>query len=159
MIFMDYYKIDGEKMKEYAREIKINVPEKSDIDKGLMEILKFFLDTESKIKIYLYLLKKGSSTYDSIAEGTSIYPSTCRESLESMEQIQVVNRSEGEQERYTAVQPSKLVDRKIGKLEKELNDFLRLEEILKKEKEIKTPILPFRIKIERVVNSEDKDED
>lgn len=159
MIIMVYRAKDGGKMKEYAREIKINVPEKSDIDRGLMEVLKFFLDTESKIKIYLYLLKKGSSTYDSIAEGTSIYPSTCRESLEAMEQIQVVKRSEGESELYTAISPSKLVDRKIGQLEKELNDFLKLEAIIKETKEIKTPILPFRIKIERVQNSEPEDED
>ena len=29
-------------MKEYTKQIKFNVPEKSDIDKGLMDILKFF---------------------------------------------------------------------------------------------------------------------
>ena len=54
--------------------------------------IKFFLDTESKVKIYLYLLAKGSSTYDSIAEGTSIYPSTCK-ILTSMEQMKIVEKS------------------------------------------------------------------
>ncbi|KYC46068.1 MAG: Sugar-specific transcriptional regulator TrmB [Candidatus Methanofastidiosum methylothiophilum] len=144
-------------MKEYAKEIKFSIPEKSDIDKGLMDMLKFFLDTESKVKIYLYLLKKGSSTYDSIAEGTSIYPSTCRESLASMEQMKVVEKISGNPEQYTAVSPSKLVDKKIDQLEKELNEFLKLEEVLKEKKEIKTPILPFKIKIERVENSENKE--
>ena len=144
-------------MKEYAKEIKFNVPEKSDIDKGLMDILKFFLDTESKIKIYLYLLKKGNSTYDSIAEGTSIYPSMCRESLSSMEQMKVVEKTQEDPEKYAAVAPSKLVDLKIGQLEKELNDFLKLEDILKEKKEIKTPILPFKIKIERIENVDNKD--
>ncbi len=143
-------------MKEYAREIKINVPEKSDLDKGLMDMLKFFLDTESKVKIYLYLLKKGNSTYDSIAEGTAIYPSTCRESLSSMEQMKVVEKIKGDPEMYVAVSPSKLVDKKIGELEKELNEFLKLEEAVKEKREIKTPILPFKIKIERVENPEDK---
>jgi sugar-specific transcriptional regulator TrmB len=146
-------------MKEYAKELKINVPEKSDIDKGLMDMLKFFLDTESKVKIYLYLLKKGNSTYDSIAEGTAIYPSMCRESLTSMEQMKVVEKTPGDPERYSAVSPSKLVDRKIGQLEKELNDFLKLEEVVKEKKEIKTPILPFKIKIERVENTDSKDEE
>ncbi|HOI76172.1 MAG TPA: helix-turn-helix domain-containing protein [Methanofastidiosum sp.] len=146
-------------MKEYAKELKINVPEKSDMDKGLMDMLKFFLDTESKVKIYLYLLKKGNSTYDNIAEGTAIYPSACRESLASMEQMKVVEKAPGDPETYTAVSPSKLVDRKIGQLEKELNDFLKLEEVIKDKKEIKTPILPFKIKIERVENSENKDEE
>lgn len=144
-------------MKEYAKELKINVPEKSDIDKGLMDMLKFFLDTESKVKIYLYLLKKGSSTYDSIAEGTSIYPSNCRESLTSMEQMKVVEKFPGDPEKYTAVSPSKLVDRKVGQLEKELNDFLKLEDVLKEKKEIKTPMLPFKIKIERIETPETKD--
>ncbi|HNV94743.1 MAG: Sugar-specific transcriptional regulator TrmB [Euryarchaeota archaeon ADurb.Bin023] len=144
-------------MKEYAKQIKFNVPEKSDIDKGLMDMLRFFLDTESKVKIYLYLLTKGSSTYDSIAEGTSIYPSTCRESLASMEQMKVVEKSLEDPEKYTAISPSKLLDRKIDQLEKELNDFLKLEDILKEKKEIKTPILPFKIKIERVENIDDSE--
>lgn len=146
-------------MKEYAKEIKFNVPEKSDIDKGLMEMLKFFLDTESKVKIYVYLLKKGNSTYDSIAEGTSIYPSMCHESLESMEQMKVVEKLAGDPEKYAAVSPSKLVDRKVGQLEKEINEFLKLEDILKEKKEIKTPIIPFKIKIERVENKDAKDEE
>ncbi|MCC7572425.1 MAG: transcriptional regulator [Candidatus Methanofastidiosum sp.] len=146
-------------MKEYAKELKINVPEKSDIDKGLMDMLKFFLDTESKVKIYLYLLKKGNSTYDSIAEGTSIYPSMCRESLASMEQMKVVEKTQEDPEKYTAVSPSKLVDRKVEQLEKELNEFLKLEEVLKEKKEIRTPILPFKIKIERVENLDNKDEE
>ena len=144
-------------MKEYAKQIKFNVPEKSDIDKGLMDMLRFFLDTESKVKIYLYLLTKGSSTYDSIAEGTSIYPSTCRESLASMEQMKVVEKSLEDPEKYTAISPSKLLDRKNDQLEKELNDFLKLEDILKEKKEIKTPILPFKIKIERVENIDDSE--
>ena len=146
-------------MKEYAKELKINVPEKSDIDKGLMDMLKFFLDTESKVKIYLYLLNKGNSTYDSIAEGTAIYPSTCRESLSSMEQMKVVEKIPGDPEKYNAVSPSKLVDRKIGQLEKELNDFLKLEVATKEKKEIKTPILPFRIKIERIENKDDENKE
>lgn len=128
---------------------------KSDIDKGLMDILKFFLDTESKVKIYLYLLAKGSSTYDSIAEGTSIYPSTCKESLTSMEQMKIVEKSSEDPEKYTAISPSKLLDRKIDQLEKELNDFLKLERYLKRKKEIKSPLLPFKIKIERVENIDD----
>ncbi|HOM95353.1 MAG: winged helix-turn-helix transcriptional regulator [Candidatus Methanofastidiosa archaeon] len=142
-------------MKEYTKQIKFNVPEKSDIDKGLMDILKFFLDTESKVKIYLYLLAKGSSTYDSIAEGTSIYPSTCKESLTSMEQMKIVEKSSEDPEKYTAISPSKLLDRKIDQLEKELNDFLKLEDTLKEKKEIKSPLLPFKIKIERVENIDD----
>ena len=105
-------------MKEYAKELKINIPEKSDVDKGLMDMLKFFLDTESKVKIYLYLIKKGNSTYDSIAEGTSIYPSMCRESLTSMEQMKVVEKLPGDPEKYAAVSPSKLVDRKVGQTRK-----------------------------------------
>jgi len=146
-------------MKEYAKEIKFNVPEKSDIDKGLMEMLKFFLDTESKVKIYLYLLKSGKSSSDNIAEGTSIYPSTCREALDSMLQMKVIEKYEEGGEKYTAVSPSKLVERKIGQLEKELNDFLKLEELLKDSKEIRTPFLPFKIKIERVDNPITKDEE
>ncbi|HII94587.1 MAG TPA: transcriptional regulator [Candidatus Methanofastidiosum sp.] len=146
-------------MKEYAKELKINVPEKSDLDKGVMDMLKFFLNTESKVKIYLYLLNKGNSTYDNIAEGTAIYPSACRESLASMEEMKVVEKTQGDPETYTAVSPSKLVDRKIGQLEKELNDFLKLEGVIKDKKEIKTPILPFRIKIERVENQDAKDEE
>ena len=114
------------------------------------------MDTESKVKIYLYLLKKGNSTYDSIAEGTAIYPSTCRESLSSMEQMKVVEKIQGDPEMYVAVSPSKLVDKKIGELEKELNEFLKLEEAVKEKREIKTPILPFKIKIERIENPEDK---
>lgn len=146
----------GEKMKEYVKEMKINVPEKSDIDKGLLEMLKFFLDTESKVKIYLYLLNAGGSTADSVAEGTSIYPSTCKEALASMEQTKVIEKVEGEKDKYIAVSPSKLVERKMEQLEKQLNDFIKLEQVLKDGKEIKSPILPFKIKIERVENTDKK---
>jgi sugar-specific transcriptional regulator TrmB len=149
----------GEKMKEYAKELKFNVPEKSDIDKGLMEMLKFFLDTESKVKIYLYLLKAGSSTSDNIAEGTSIYPSTCKEALDSMCQVKVIEKVDGESDKYTAVPPSKLVERKMDQLEKQLNDFLKLEQVFKDTKEIKSSMLPFKIKIERVDNPDKKDKE
>ncbi|HNZ87164.1 MAG TPA: helix-turn-helix domain-containing protein [Methanofastidiosum sp.] len=146
----------GEKMKEYVKEMKFNVPEKSDIDKGLLEMLKFFLDTESKVKIYLYLLNAGEANSDNIAERTSIYPSTCKESLASMEQMKVIEKLEGEKDKYKAVSPSKLVERKMEQFEKQLNDFMKLEQILKEGKEIKSPILPFKIKIEKVEEQDKK---
>ena len=121
-------------MKEYSKEFKMNIPEKGDIDKGLMEMLKFFLDTETKIKIYLYLLKTGKASPDNIAEGTAIYPSTCKEALNSMVDVKVIQKDEADPEAYTAISPSKLVERKIGDLEKQLNEILKLEEVLKRKK-------------------------
>ena len=72
-----------------------------------------------------------------------------------MEQMKIVEKSSEDPEKYTAISPSKLLDRKIDQLEKELNDFLKLEDTLKEKKEIKSPLLPFKIKIERVENIDD----
>jgi len=44
----------------------------------------------------------------------------------------------------------------MEQFEKQLNDFMKLEQILKEGKEIKSPILPFKIKIEKVEEQDKK---
>jgi hypothetical protein len=44
------------------KEIRIPLPGREDVDEALVGLLKFFLESEAKSKIYLFLRKKGTST-------------------------------------------------------------------------------------------------
>ena len=144
-----------------VKEVTIKVPDKADFDEALVNMMKFFLDTETKGKVYLYLTKKGMSTSKEIAKGANLYPSSVREALAELTKKKIVVRKKLEKEGagknpyvYEAIPPSELAKMKIKKIEERLNNLVDLDRHLKKgekgEREIKHPKMPFRIKIERV---------
>ncbi len=144
-------------VKEIKKEIKLKVPEKEDFDTALVNLLKFFLNTESKSKIYLYLRKHGKSTSTEIAKGANLYPSSVREALKEMTQAGVATREKLQKEGagknpyvYEAITPTELTKQKIDKIEKRLNKLINIDSILKGDKEVKAPGVPVRIRIERI---------
>ena len=144
-------------VKELKKEIKVKVPEIEDFDAALVNVLKFFLDTESKSKIYLYLRKHRKSTSREIAKGANLYPSSTREALIEMTKTGITRREKLEKEGagknpyvYEAIAPTELLKKRVDKIENRLNDLVNIDAYLKGDKKIKKPKLPIRIRIERV---------
>ena len=50
-------------------------------DDGIVDLLSWILDTETRARIYVYLRQNPGSTSEEVAEGTGLYPSTVREAL------------------------------------------------------------------------------
>ncbi|MEE8359046.1 MAG: helix-turn-helix domain-containing protein [Candidatus Hydrothermarchaeales archaeon] len=144
-----------------VKELKVKVPEIEDFDAALVNVLKFFLDTESKAKIYLYLRKNGKSTSREIAKGANLYPSSAREALIEMTKTGITKREKLKKEGvgknpyiYEAISPIELTKKKIDKIEKRLNKLINIDTYLKGDKEVKPPGVPVRIRIERIEDEE-----
>ncbi|MFQ5888102.1 MAG: helix-turn-helix domain-containing protein, partial [Candidatus Hydrothermarchaeales archaeon] len=117
-----------------VKELKVKVPEIEDFDAALINVLKFFLDTESKAKIYLYLRKRGKSTSTEIAKGANLYPSSVREALVEMTKAGIATREKLVKEGagknpyvYEAISPTDLLKKKVDKIENRLNKLINLD--------------------------------
>jgi predicted transcriptional regulator len=111
-------------------------------DQGLVDLLSWVLDTETRAKIYVYLQKHPGSTSEEIAQGTGLYPSTVREALAELHDEEKVNRDKRESEgagnnpfEYTAIPPSELVGGVVGQVQAELNTVFNLDKLLDREGE------------------------
>jgi predicted transcriptional regulator len=141
------------------KEIKIQIPEKQDFDEAMVGLVKFFLDSEAKSKIYVYLRKAGPSTAQEISRGSNLYPSSTREALASMTKAGVLTRRkldvEGSGKKpyvYESISPGELFKERISGIEAKLNSLLNLDNIVKDGKTIKPPRVPYRVRIEKVLD-------
>jgi predicted transcriptional regulator len=147
------------------KEIKIPLPEKEDLDEAMLGVLKFFLDSEAKSKIYLYLRKKGPSTSQEISKGANLYSSSTREALAEMTKKGTVTREKLVTENagkkpyiYEAIPPSELIKKKIGGIESKLNKLLNLDSSIKEGKKSKAPRMPYRVRIEKTVDEKGEEQ-
>ena len=106
----------------------------SQFDEGVVDILSWLLDTETRARIYVYLRQHPGSTSEEVAEGTGLYPSTVREALAELAEEGTVSRQKRQHEgagnnpyEYTAMAPSQLVGDAIGQLQDELNRLITLD--------------------------------
>ncbi|NHN48840.1 winged helix-turn-helix transcriptional regulator [Halostella sp. JP-L12] len=118
----------GESTKERAVE---------GFDQGVVDLLSWILDTETRARIYVYLRQNPGSTSEEIAEGTGLYPSTVREALAELHEEEIVSRRKRESEgagnnpyEYTAIAPSELVGGIVGQIQTELNTVFNLDDYL-----------------------------
>ncbi|WP_435364012.1 helix-turn-helix domain-containing protein [Haloarchaeobius sp. DYHT-AS-18] len=109
-------------------------------DQGLVDLLSWVLDTETRAKIYVFLQKRPGSTSEEIAQGTGLYPSTVREALAALHEEEVVHREKRESKgagnnpyEYTAIPPSELVSGIVGQVQNELNTVFNLDKMLDRE--------------------------
>jgi sugar-specific transcriptional regulator TrmB len=144
-----------------VKEIKIQIPEKQDFDEAMVGLVKFFLDSEAKSKIYVFLRKTGPSTAQEISKGSNLYPSSTREVLASMTKTGVVTRVKldvvGSGKKpfvYEAISPSELFKARISGIESKINNLLNLDNIVKNGKTIKHSRVPYRVRVEKVVDEE-----
>ncbi len=106
-------------------------------DEGVIDLLSWVLDTETRARIYVHLRSAPHSTSKEIAEGTGLYPSTVREALAELHEDGVVTRRKRENEgagnnpyEYAAIAPSDLVSNVVDQIQGELNAVFRLDDRL-----------------------------
>jgi predicted transcriptional regulator len=105
-----------------------------EFDDGVVDLLAWLLDTETRARIYVYLRQHPRSTSDEIAEGTGLYPSTVREALAELHGEEKVTREKRESAgagnnpyEYEAIAPSELVRGVVGQVQRELNTVFNLD--------------------------------
>ncbi|MCY4729221.1 winged helix-turn-helix domain-containing protein [Natronomonas gomsonensis] len=103
-------------------------------DEGIVDLLAWVLDTETRARIYVYLRQNPGSTSEEVAEGTGLYPSTVREALAALHEEEKLDRSKRESSgagnnpyEYTAMAPSDLVGTIVDDLQEELNTVFNLD--------------------------------
>ena len=106
----------------------------TEFDEGIVDLLAWLLDTETRARIYVYLRQHPHSTSDEIAEGTGLYPSTVREALADLHEEAAVERGKRDSDgagnnpyEYEAIAPSSLVRGVISEVQAELNTVFTLE--------------------------------
>jgi predicted transcriptional regulator len=103
-------------------------------DEGIVDLLSWVLDTETRARIYVFLRQNPGSTSEEIAEGTGLYPSTVREALAELNEEEKVERRKRESSgagnnpyEYTAMAPSDLVSTIVDDVQAELNTVFNLD--------------------------------
>lgn len=103
-------------------------------DDGIVDLLSWVLDTETRARIYVYLRQHPGSTSEEVADGTGLYPSTVREALAELTDEDKLERRKRESSgagnnpyEYTAIAPSELVGSVVGDLQDELNTVFNLD--------------------------------
>lgn len=103
-------------------------------DEGIVDLLAWVLDTETRARIYVFLRQNPGSTSEEIAEGTGLYPSTVREALAELHDEEKVERRKRSASgagnnpyEYTAMAPSELVTCIVEEVQDELNTVFNLD--------------------------------
>ncbi|WP_459191322.1 winged helix-turn-helix transcriptional regulator [Halosimplex sp. J119] len=106
-------------------------------DEGIVDMLSWVLETETRARIYVFLRQNPDSTSDEIADGTGLYPSTVREALAELHDEGKVMRQKRENDgagnnpyEYSAMAPSELVGNVVDDVQEELNTVFNLDTIL-----------------------------
>jgi predicted transcriptional regulator len=106
----------------------------SEFDQGIVDLLAWILDTETRARIFVYLRQNPHSTSDEVADGTGLYPSTVREALAELHEEDTVRREKRESSgagnnpyEYEAIAPSELVRGVVGEVQRELNTVFNLD--------------------------------
>lgn len=106
-------------------------------DEGLIDLLEWILDTETRARIYVHLRQHEDSTSEEVAEGTGLYPSTVRETLAELHDEGTVHRRKRESDgagnnpyEYATISPSELVASVVEDVQHELNTVFNLDRIL-----------------------------
>ena len=136
-------------------------------DQGLVDLLSWVLDTETRAKIYVYLQKRPGSTSEEIAQGTGLYPSTVREALAELHDEEKVHREKRESAgagnnpyEYAAIAPSELVGGVVGQVQEELNTVFNLDKVLDGERRTEDSTAePVTITVEEVSDADEDDAD
>jgi predicted transcriptional regulator len=106
----------------------------SEFDEGLVDLLAWLLDTETRARIYVYLRQRPGATSEEVADGTGLYPSTVREALADLADEGTVTRRKREHDgagnnpyEYTAIAPSDLVRNAAEQVQSELNEVFNMD--------------------------------
>ncbi|RZH69456.1 helix-turn-helix domain-containing protein [Natrinema altunense] len=147
-------------------------PPVEELDQRIVDLLSWILDTETRAKIYVFLLATPGSTSEEVAKGTGLYPSTVREALAELHEEERVTREKRANEgagnnpyEYTAIQPSDLVGGVVDQVQQELNTIFTLDRVLDRETEheprvgLDDDIEPVTITVDDTAPTADTDAD
>ncbi|AFO56197.1 MULTISPECIES: helix-turn-helix domain-containing protein [unclassified Natrinema] len=147
-------------------------PPVEELDQRIVDLLSWILDTETRAKIYVYLLATPGSTSEEVAKGTGLYPSTVREALAELHEEERVTREKRANEgagnnpyEYTAIQPSDLVGGVVDQVQQELNTIFTLDRVIDREAEresrtgLEDDIEPVTITVDDTAPTADTDAD
>jgi predicted transcriptional regulator len=124
---------------EEAEDVRNRLEQEADraveqFDEGIVDLLAWVLDTETRARIYVSLRQDPGSTSDEIADSTGLYPSTVREALAALHEEGKVTRRKRESDgagnnpyEYSAIAPSELVNTIVGDVQAELNTVFNLD--------------------------------
>ncbi|ERG88908.1 MAG: putative transcriptional regulator [halophilic archaeon J07HX5] len=139
-------------------------------DQGLIDLLSWLLETETRARIYVHLRQHPESTSEEIAEGTGLYPSTVREELAELHEEAWVTRHKRENGgagnnpyEYGALPPSELVATTVDEIQSQLNTAFNLDQYLSDEDgdgdkdNIKTDSEPVTISVTDEQENENED--
>lgn len=125
-----------------------------ELDRGVVEVLDWLLETETRSRIYVHLRQSPASTSEEIAEGTGLYPSTVREVLAELHDEGIVKREKrstagagNNPYEYRAIAPSELVRDMVGRVQSQLNELVDLDAYLR-ENEPRTTDDPITISVD-----------
>jgi predicted transcriptional regulator len=117
----------------------------AEFDEGIVDLLAWLLDTETRARIYVYLRQHEHSTSEEVADGTGLYPSTVREALAELHDEEKVTRRKRKNSgagnnpyEYMAIPPSELVRGAVGQVQSQLNTVFNLDRRLSDEEEEET---------------------
>lgn len=124
-------------------------------DQGVVDLLAWLLDTETRARIYVYLRQHPGSTSEEVADGTGLYPSTVREALADLHDEGTVSRTKRENAgagnnpyEYQAIPPSELVEGVVDRVQEELNTVFNLDDRLRRGDSGDQPDSPVTISVE-----------
>ena len=106
-------------------------------DRGVVDLLSWVLDTETRARIYVHLRTAPDSTSEEVASGTGLYPSTVREALAELHEEGHVRRTKRQSDgagnnpyEYSAIPPSELVSELVEDVQDQLNTVFHLDRVL-----------------------------
>ena len=106
-------------------------------DEGVVDLLSWILDTETRARIYVQLRQHPESTSEEVANGTGLYPSTVREALAELYDEGRVTRTKRKSNgagnnpyEYSAIPPSDLVSEMVEDVQSQLNTLFNLDTLL-----------------------------
>ena len=129
---------DGDPLDD-AEDVRNRLEQEADraveqFDEGIVDMLAWVLDTETRARIYVSLRQHPESTSEEIADSTGLYPSTVREALAALHEEGKVTRRKRESDgagnnpyEYSAIAPSELVETIVGDVQSELNAVCNLD--------------------------------
>jgi predicted transcriptional regulator len=133
---------EGAESDDPTRDVREKIEKEADraieqFDEGVVDLLSWILETETRARIYIHLRKHPESTSDEIADGTGLYPSTVREALAGWHEEGTVERGKRQSDgagnnpyEYSAIPPSELVGDVIDDVQGQLNTVFNLDRYL-----------------------------
>ena len=124
-------------------------------DKNIERAVREILKSQSRSRIYLYLLRKNGAQTSQIIKGTKLHPSTVRETLSKMYEQKLIIREKLKNEsigknpyKYYSIPPVKLLKRYVSEVENKLNKIANLTSIDNDSKHQKVVSIKIKNRVE-----------